>query len=95
VLDNVAKLDFDVVIPGHEANPMTKADIQAAQARLAKIASTAITLVKKGTPKDQLVAQVTAADANLNLGALLQQNNPANFAIRLDAFYNEVAAAAK
>jgi cyclase len=94
-LDSVAKLDFDTVIPGHEANTMTKADLQAAQARLAKIGSTAIALVKKGTPKDQLVAQVNAADPSLNLGALLQQNNPANFAIRLDAFYNEVSAAAK
>jgi glyoxylase-like metal-dependent hydrolase (beta-lactamase superfamily II) len=95
VLDAVAKLDFDTIIPGHEANPMTKADLQAAQARLAKIVSTAIALVKKGTPKDQLVAQITAADANLNLGALLQQNNAANFAIRLDGFYNEIVAAAK
>jgi glyoxylase-like metal-dependent hydrolase (beta-lactamase superfamily II) len=94
-LDNVLKLDFDTVIPGHEANPMTKADVQAAAARLGKIASTAIGLVKKGTPKDQLVAQITAADASLNLGALLQQNNPANFAIRLDGFYKEVVAAAK
>jgi len=94
-LESVAKLDFDTVIPGHEANPMTKADLQAAQARLAKIASTAIGLVKKGTPKDQLVEQITAADASLNLGALLQQNNAANFAIRLDGFYNEVVAAAK
>jgi glyoxylase-like metal-dependent hydrolase (beta-lactamase superfamily II) len=95
VLDNVAKLDFDTIIPGHEANPLTKADLQAAQARLAKISSTAIDLVRKGTTKDQLVDRINAADASLNLGALLQQNNPANFAIRLDAFYNEVAAAAK
>jgi glyoxylase-like metal-dependent hydrolase (beta-lactamase superfamily II) len=94
-LDAVAKLDFDTIIPGHEANPMTKADLQAAQARLAKIGTMAIGLVKKGTAKDQLVPQLTAADATLNVGALLQQNNPANFAIRLDAFYNEVVAAAK
>jgi hypothetical protein len=94
-LDAVAKLDFDTIIPGHEANPMTKADLQAAQARLAKIGTMAIDLVKKGTAKDQLVPALTAADASLNVGALLQQNNPANFAIRLDAFYNEVVAAAK
>jgi glyoxylase-like metal-dependent hydrolase (beta-lactamase superfamily II) len=47
------------------------------------------------TPKDQLVDQIAAADATLNLGALLQQNNPANFAIRLDGFYDEVSKAAK
>jgi len=94
-LEAVLKLDFDTVIPGHEANPMTKADVQAAQARFAKIASIAIDLVKKGTPKDQLVAQISAADASLNVGALLQQNNPANFAVRLDGFYDEVSKAAK
>jgi glyoxylase-like metal-dependent hydrolase (beta-lactamase superfamily II) len=94
-LNEVVKLDFDTVITGHNADPMTKADVQAAQTRLAKIASTAIDLVRKGTTKEQLVERLTAADSTLNVGALLQQNNPANFAIRLDGFYNEVVAAAK
>jgi cyclase len=89
-LDALLKLDFDTVIAGHNNDPMTKADVQAAQARLAKISSVAIELVKKGTTQDQIVAQVTAADASLNLGALLQ-NNPA----RIEAFYKEVAGAAK
>jgi len=89
-LDALLKLDFDTVIAGHTNDPLTKADIQAAQARLAKIGTVAIDLVKKGTPKDQIVAQVTAADATLNLGALLQNNQA-----RIDAFYAEVEAAAK
>jgi glyoxylase-like metal-dependent hydrolase (beta-lactamase superfamily II) len=94
-LDALLKLDFDTVIAGHSNDPLTRADVQAAQARMAKISSVAIDLVKKGTPMDQIVAQVTAADATLNLGALLQQTQAANYAIRLPAFYAEVQAAAK
>jgi cyclase len=90
-LEEVLKLDFDTVIPGHGNDPLTKADLQAAQQRLAKISATAIDLVKKGTPKDQLVAQITAADSTLNVAALLQNNNP----VRLDGFYAEVQAAAR
>ena len=94
-LDALLKLDFDTVIAGHSNDPLTKADVQAAQARMAKISSVAIDLVKKGTPMDQIVAQVTAADATLNLGALLQQTQAAAYAVRLPAFYAEVQAAAK
>jgi glyoxylase-like metal-dependent hydrolase (beta-lactamase superfamily II) len=94
-LEALLKLDFDTVIAGHTNDPLTKADIQAAQTRLAKITSVAIDLVKKGTTQDQIVERVTAADSTLNLGALLQQQQAANFAIRLPAFYAEVAAAAK
>jgi cyclase len=94
-LDGLLKLDFDTVIAGHSNDPLTKADVQAAQARMAKIVTVAVDLVKKGTPQDQIVAQVTAADATLNLGALLQQTQAANYAIRLPAFYAEIQAAAK
>jgi hypothetical protein len=69
---------------------LTKADVQAAQGRFAKIGSVARDLVKKGTPIDQLMAQIAAADANVNAGALLQNN-----AARIDAFYAEIQAAAK
>jgi glyoxylase-like metal-dependent hydrolase (beta-lactamase superfamily II) len=89
-LEGLLKLDFDTVIAGHTNDPLTKADVQAAQQRLAKIGTVAIDLVKKGTPKDQLVAAIGAADATLNVGALLQNN-----ATRLDAFYAELQAAAK
>src|SRR5215469_3978786 len=61
-LDAVMKLDIDTVIP-NRGNPATKADLQAARDRVAKIDSIAIDLVKKGTPKDQLLAQINAADS--------------------------------
>jgi glyoxylase-like metal-dependent hydrolase (beta-lactamase superfamily II) len=89
-LEALLKLDFDTVIAGHSNDPMTKADVQAAQARFAKISSVAIDLVKKGTPKDQLIAQINAADATLNVGQLLQNNQT-----RIDLFYEDVVRAAK
>lgn len=89
-LDALLKLDFDMIVPGHGNDPLTKADVQAAQTRFAKIGSVAIDLVKKGTPKEQLMAQIAAADSTLNAGGLLQNN-----AARIDAFYAEIVAAAK
>jgi hypothetical protein len=88
-LDSVLKLDFDTVIP-NRGNPATKADLEAARKRVATIAATAIDLVKKGTPKDQLIAQIDATDPTLRTAAFLL-NNPA----RLDAFYEEVSRAAR
>jgi cyclase len=94
-LDGLLKLDFDTVIAGHTNDPLTKADVQAAQARFAKIVTVATDLVKKGTPQDQIVAKVAEADAALNLAALLQQTNAAAYAVRLPAFYTEIQALAK
>jgi cyclase len=88
-LESVLKLDFDTVIP-NRGNPATRADLEAARKRLAAIAAAAIDLVKKGTPKDQLVAQIDATDATLRTASFLM-NNPA----RLDAFYEEVSKAAR
>jgi glyoxylase-like metal-dependent hydrolase (beta-lactamase superfamily II) len=89
-LGEVLKLDFDTVIPGHGNDPMTKADLQAFKLRLDSISKNAIDLVKKGTPKDQLIAAIGTADATTNTGALLQNNQA-----RIDAFYDEVVKAAK
>jgi hypothetical protein len=90
VLDSVLKLDFDTVIP-NRGDPATRADLEAARKRVATIASTAIDLVKKGTPKEQLVGQINAADPSLQVNAFLA----INAAARLDAFYDEVSKAAK
>jgi hypothetical protein len=89
-LDAVMKLDIDMVIP-NRGNPATKADLQTARDRVAKIDTIAIDLVKKGTPKDQLLAQINAADSTLNVNAFLN----INAAMRLDAFYDELQKAAK
>jgi hypothetical protein len=88
-LDSLLKLDFDTVI-SNRGNPGTRTDLEAARKRVATIVSTAIDLVKKGTPKDQLIAQINATDATLQANAFLL-NNPN----RLDAFYEEISKAAK
>jgi len=69
---------------------VTKAELQAFKTRLDSISKIAIDLVKKGTPKDQLIAGIQAADANTNVGQLLQNNQA-----RIDAFYEDVVKAAK
>lgn len=89
-LEAILKLDFDTVIP-NRGNPATRADLEAAHKRVATIASTAIDLVKRGTPKDQLIAQINAVDSSLQVNSFLA----INAAARLDAFYDEVSKAAK
>lgn len=88
-LDAVLKLDFDTVIP-NTGMPATRADLQATRDRLAKIAATSIDLVKKGTPKEMLVAAVNAVDPTYRVDSFLMNN-----AARLDAYYDEVVKAAK
>ena len=61
-----------------------------AQKGVTRIVSTAIDLVKSGTPKDQLIAQINATDASLQANAFWL-NNPA----RLEAFYEEISSCEK
>jgi cyclase len=89
-IDGVLKLNFDTAIPGHGNDPATKADLQALKAKMDSVTKNAIDLVKKGTPKDQLIAQIQAADANATAGAMLQNN-----ATRIDLFYDEISKLAK
>jgi len=88
-LDGVLKLDFDTVIP-NTGMPATRADLQATRDRLAKISAATIEQIKKGTPKDQLVAAVDAMDPSFRVASFLM-NNPA----RVDAYYDEFVKAAK
>jgi glyoxylase-like metal-dependent hydrolase (beta-lactamase superfamily II) len=85
-LDQVLKLDFDTAIPGHGNDPLTKADVQAFRDKLNTIVTRGRELVKNGTPKDQLLAQLKTDD----LGWTLAGNNWAAPA-RLDPFYEELS----
>lgn len=85
-LDQVLKLDFDTAIPGHGNDPMTKADVQKFRDNLNTIATRARELVKKGTPKDQIVAGIKTDDLGWTLN-LQQWNQPA----RLDPMYEELS----
>ena len=57
----VLKLDFDTLIPGH-GDVMTRAQVVEYQKKWATFASRAIAEVKKGTPKDQLLAAIKVDD---------------------------------
>jgi len=85
-LDQVLKWDFDTAIPGHGDNPLTKADVQAFRDKLNTILTRGRELVKKGTPKDQLLAQLKTDDLGWNLNT----NNWTQPA-RLDPFYDELS----
>jgi len=94
-LNEVLKLNFDQAVPGHLASglpfaPAGREHVVALKAKLDSITKNAVELVKKGTPKDQLIAQIQAADPNATVGAILQ-NNPA----RVDLFYEEISRLAK
>jgi glyoxylase-like metal-dependent hydrolase (beta-lactamase superfamily II) len=85
-LDQVLKLDFDTAIPGHGNDPLTKADVQKFRDNLNTIVMRGRELVKKGTPKDQLMAQLKTDDLGWTLNPQ-QWNQPA----RLDPFYEELS----
>ena len=85
-LDQVLKLDFDTAIPGHGNDPLTKADVQKFRDNLNTIVTRGRELVKKGTPKDQLMAQLKTDDLGWTLNPQ-QWNQPA----RLDPFYEELS----
>jgi cyclase len=94
-LSEVLKLNFDMAIPGHRSEgepfaPATREHLVELKTKLDSITKNAIELVKKGTPKNRLIAEIQAADANATVGAMLQ-NNP----VRIDLFYEEILRLAK
>ena len=88
-LDAVLKLDIDMVIP-NTGNPVTRAELQATRDRLAKISTVTIEQIKKGTPKEGLIAAVNAVDPALRVDAFMMNNQA-----RIDAYYDEYVKAAK
>jgi cyclase len=86
-MDEVLKLDFDTVIPGH-GNPMTKADVQAYAQKWKTFVQRAADEVKKGTAKDALVAAIKVDDLGWNAASY---NQPA----RIDLFIADLQNNAK
>ena len=85
------KLDFDLIIPGHsgpQQTYMTKTDLRAYKQKIDLIVARGSELVKKGVPKDQLLAQIKTDDIGWNVNG-----PPWNQPARLDAFYAELAKA--
>lgn len=86
-VDEVLKLDFDTVIPGH-GNPMTKADVVAYAQKWKTFVQRASDELKKGTAKDALVAAIKVDDLGWNAASY---NQPA----RIDLFIADLQKNAK
>lgn len=61
VFEEILKLDFDAAIPGN-GPVLTKADVQAYAAKFNTVIDRATELVRKGTPRDQLLMQLKTDD---------------------------------
>jgi glyoxylase-like metal-dependent hydrolase (beta-lactamase superfamily II) len=83
VLDRILQLDFDVVVPG-TGPVVTRVELNDIKKKIDAVVSLATELVKRGVPKDQLIAQIRSDD----LGRRLSFSGP-----QLDSFYAEVAKA--
>jgi len=87
-LDKALKLPFTYVIPGHGNDPLTRAQVQEFRNKWNTILTRGIESVKKGTPKDQLLASIKVDDLG---GWNMNSFAPA---ARLDPLYAELQAAA-
>lgn len=81
VLDEILKLDFDVVVPG-TGPTASRVDLQAFKTKIDTLVSRATALVKQGVPKSRLMSQLKTDD----LGWRFTFTGS-----RLDRFYAELA----
>lgn len=81
VLAQILKLDFDVVVPG-SGPQVTRVDLEAFKTKIDTLVSRATGLVKKGVPKDQLMAQLKTDDLGWRFNFSGEQ---------LDHFYSELS----
>lgn len=81
VLDAVLALDFDAAIPGN-GPVLTKADVRAFKMKFDTVIDRATELIRKGVPKEQLLAQIKTDDIGW------APRIPA-----VDAFYEELSKA--
>ena len=90
-LADALKLDWDVAIPGHGNDPMTRADVQAYQKKWAAIAAKALELRKKGVAKEQIRQQIQAELPEIAPWMMTGIVND----MRLDGFYADLTNATK
>ena len=90
-LAEALNLDWDVAIPGHGNDPMTRADVQAYQKKWAAIAAKALELRKKGVAKEQIRQQIQAELPEIAPWMMTGVVND----MRLDGFYAELTSAAR
>jgi cyclase len=80
VMDEVMKLDFDTVIPGHGA-VMTRAQVQEYANKWKTFNDRALAEVRKGTPKEGLLAAIKVDDLGWNINS---------YQARLDGFWADL-----
>jgi len=85
-IDNLLKIDFDTMIPGH-GRVMNKDDVRAYRARFAEMNRRMRELTRKHVPKDQAEAQLHLAD----LGWANSVSTTA-WAGSINSYYDEIAA---
>ncbi|MSO83387.1 MAG: MBL fold metallo-hydrolase [Acidobacteria bacterium] len=90
-LADALKLDWDVAIPGHGNDPMTRADVQAYQKKRESIAQKALELRKKGVAKEQIRQQIQAELPGIAPWMMTGLVND----MRLDGFYAELTNATR
>jgi glyoxylase-like metal-dependent hydrolase (beta-lactamase superfamily II) len=88
-LSDALALDWDVAIPGHGNDPMTRADVQAYQKKWDAIARKALELRKKGVAKEQIRQQIQAELPEIAPWMMTGIVND----MRLDGFYAELTSA--
>jgi glyoxylase-like metal-dependent hydrolase (beta-lactamase superfamily II) len=80
------KLKFDVAIPGHGDNPMSRLEVEAYAKKWDTFIERARAEIKAGTPKEQLMAKIKTDDLGWNV-TTANWTQPA----RLDPFYAELS----
>jgi glyoxylase-like metal-dependent hydrolase (beta-lactamase superfamily II) len=86
-IDNLLKIDFDTMIPGH-GRVMNKDDVRAYRARFAEMNRRMRELARKKVPKSQVQAQLKLDD----LGWAHSVSTSAWAGTSLDKYYDEMAA---
>ena len=81
VLEQILKLDFDTVVPS-QGPVISRADLQAFKTKIDTMVERATGLVKRGVPKDRLMAQLKTDDPGWQPDFTGQQ---------LDSFYAELS----
>ncbi len=81
VLEQILKLDFDVMVPGMGPTA-TRADLEKFKTKIDTVVARAAGLVKKGVPKDQFMAQLKTGDLGWQLNFSADQ---------VDGFYAELS----
>ena len=82
--DNIAKLNFDTVIPGH-GPIMTRADFENYRTRVSTLLQRMTELVRQGTKKEEFRSKIKMDDLGWNI------ETATNFTSRLDRIYDEIA----